>query len=58
MTALPVNWIIGFGILLTAGAYALSLWMRKRYSSPLTTPVLFSTAIVIVVLLLCGVSFE
>ncbi|MGD9615352.1 MAG: LrgB family protein [Alphaproteobacteria bacterium] len=48
--------MIGFGIALTAGAYALSLVVRKRYSSPLTTPVLFGTVVVIVVLLLCGVS--
>ena len=31
---------------------------RRRYSSPLTTPVLFSTAIVIVVLLASRISFE
>jgi len=46
------------GITLTVGAYALSLVARRRYSSPLTTPVLFSTAIVIVVLLASRISFE
>ena len=47
MTSFPINPMLGFGISLTAGAYAFSLLVRKRYSSPLTTPVLFSTAIVI-----------
>jgi putative effector of murein hydrolase len=47
----------GFAIAVTIGAYALSLAARRRYPSPLTTPVLFSTIIVIAVLLLRGVSF-
>jgi len=47
-----------FGISLTAGAYALSLRARRYYASPFTTPVLFSTVIVIAVLLAAGVSFE
>lgn len=46
-----------FGIALTAGAYLLSLAARRRYPSPLTTPVLFSTVIIIAVLLLSGISF-
>lgn len=58
MTTLPAGLMLVFSTLLTIGAYVLSLWTRKHYSSPLTTPVLFSTAIVIVVLLLCRVSFE
>ena len=58
MTSFSVDPMLGFGIALTAGAYILSLLVRKRYSSPLTTPVLFSTIIVIAILLLCGVSFE
>jgi predicted murein hydrolase (TIGR00659 family) len=49
--------VTGFGIALTAGAYSLSLLARQRYPSPLTTPVLFSTVIVIAVLLATGVSF-
>ena len=32
-----------FAIAVTVGAYALSLTARRRYPSPLTTPVLFST---------------
>ena len=47
-----------FGISLTAGAYALSLRARRYYASPFTTPVLFSTVIVIAVLLAAGLSFE
>jgi putative effector of murein hydrolase len=43
-----------FGISLTAGAYALSLRARRYYASPFTTPVLFSTVIVIAVLLAAG----
>jgi predicted murein hydrolase (TIGR00659 family) len=58
MTSFSVHPMLGFGIALTAGAYILSLLVRKRYSSPLTTPVLFSTIIVIAILLLCGISFE
>jgi putative effector of murein hydrolase len=46
-----------FAITVTVGAYALSLFARRKYPSPFTTPVLFSTAIVIAVLLTCGVSF-
>ena len=47
-----------FAIAVTVGAYALSLTARRRYPSPLTTPVLFRTIIVIAVLLMAGVSFE
>ncbi len=47
MTALPTAAVTGFGIAVTVGAYTLSLRARKRYPSPLTTPVLFSTVIII-----------
>ncbi|HZU91675.1 MAG TPA: LrgB family protein [Stellaceae bacterium] len=57
MTALPGAAVTGLGIAVTIGAYALSLRARKRYPSPLTTPVLFSTAIVVAVLLGSGISF-
>jgi len=40
-----------FWLGVTVGAYRLSLEARKRSTSPLTTPVLFSTAAVIAVLL-------
>lgn len=49
--------ITGSAIAVTAGAYSLSLLARRRYPSPLTTPVLFSTVIVITVLLASGMSF-
>lgn len=46
------------GLAITAGAYAASLALRKRHASPFTTPVLFSTIVVVAVLLMAGVSFE
>ena len=49
--------VTGLGIALTVAAYALSLSARKRHPSPLTTPVVFSTPIVIAVLLATGISF-
>jgi predicted murein hydrolase (TIGR00659 family) len=48
--------VTGLGIAVTVGAYALSLSARKRHPSPLTTPVVFSTPIVIAVLLATGIS--
>jgi predicted murein hydrolase (TIGR00659 family) len=57
VTAFPTIVVTGFAIAVTIGAYALSLAARRRYPSPLTTPVLFSTIIVIAVLLACGISF-
>jgi hypothetical protein len=45
-----MTFITLFGIAVTTGAYALSLFARRRWPSPLTTPVLFSTAIAIAVL--------
>jgi predicted murein hydrolase (TIGR00659 family) len=50
--------VTAFGIAVTIGAYALSLLARRRYPSPLTTPVLFSTVIIISVLLVTGISFS
>lgn len=47
-----------FGLALTVGAYAASMALRKRHASPFTTPVLFSTVVVVAVLLLTGVSFR
>jgi predicted murein hydrolase (TIGR00659 family) len=58
MTPVLTLAITAFCISLTAGAYALSLRARTYYASPFTTPVLFSTAIVIAVLLAAGMSFE
>ena len=57
MIAISAIAVTGFGIALTAGAYSLSLLTRKRYPSPLTTPVLFSTVIIIAVLLATGITF-
>jgi putative effector of murein hydrolase len=57
MTQIQIAAVASFGVAVTVGAYVLSLLARKRYPSPLTTPVLFSTTIVIAVLLGSGISF-
>jgi predicted murein hydrolase (TIGR00659 family) len=57
MNAVSMMAVTGLGIALTVGAYSLSLSARKRHPSPLTTPVVFSTPIVIAVLLATGISF-
>ena len=57
MNAVSTMAVTGLGIALTVGAYSLSLSARKRHPSPLTTPVVFSTPIVIAVLLATGISF-
>src|SRR5580700_5326516 len=57
MSAVSAIAVTGFGLVLTAGAYSLSLLARKSRPSPLTTPVLFSTVVIITVLLTTGVSF-
>ena len=50
--------LAGAGISLTSVAYLISLLARKHYPSPWTTPVLFSTAIIMLVLFLAGLPFE
>lgn len=57
MIPLSIAAVTGFGIAVTLGAYSLSLVARKHYPSPLTTPVLFSTAIVIAILFGSGITF-
>jgi putative effector of murein hydrolase len=49
------SWVTWFSIAVTVGAYALSRLAARRYPSPLTTPVFFSTVLVIVVLLPSGI---
>src|SRR5690349_17961998 len=49
---------LAFAIALTVGAYALSRAVARRYRSPLTTPVFFSTPIVIAGLLLTGMTLD
>lgn len=46
-----------FGIGLTVITYILSRALAKRYASPFTTPVFFSTTLVILVLLVLGMRF-
>jgi putative effector of murein hydrolase len=50
--------LVVFGVVVTLGAYVLSRMIGKRYPSPFTTPVFFSTPIVIATLLATGVSLE
>jgi predicted murein hydrolase (TIGR00659 family) len=45
-------------IAITVGAYLLSKVAGKRYPSPLTTPVFFSTTLIIVLLLALDINFE
>jgi putative effector of murein hydrolase len=47
-----------FGIGLTVATYLLSRALAKRYASPFTTPVFFSTTLVIVMLRVLGLRFE
>jgi len=48
-------WTTGFCIAVTLGAYLLSRLVARRYPSPLTTPVFFSAALIILVLAQSGV---
>jgi putative effector of murein hydrolase len=48
-------WVTGFSIGVTLGAYAVSRLVGRRYPSPLTTPVFFSTALIILVLAPAGI---
>lgn len=45
-------------IAITIGAYLLSKIAGKRYPSPLTTPVLFSTTLIIVLLLSLNINYD
>jgi putative effector of murein hydrolase len=56
----PVNTVLFTvcAILLTIGAYRLSLLVRARWTHPLTTPVLFSTAVVVATLLVLRVDVK
>ena len=47
-----------FSIGVTVGAYLLSKVASKRYPSPLTTPVFFSTTLIIIVLLSLDINFD
>lgn len=52
----PVATLFGIGI--TVAAYCVSRWLARRYPSPLTTPVFFSTTLVVLALLTWDVSLE
>lgn len=58
MTVLATAALAAFGVGATGAAYAGSIVLRRYYASPFTTPVLFSTVVVIAVLLATGVSFR
>jgi len=47
-----------YSILLTVGFYYLSRIVAKKYPSPFTTPVFFSTTLIIIALLLSGLNFD
>jgi putative effector of murein hydrolase len=49
------QWITAFSVGVTVGAYLLSRLVARRYPSPLTTPVFFSTALIILILSPSGV---
>lgn len=46
-----------YSIILTVGAYLISRQAARRYPSPFTTPVFFSTTIIITILLLSNVTY-
>lgn len=48
-------WMTWFGVAVTVAAYVLSRVIGRRYPSPLTTPVFFSTVIIMLVLLATGI---
>jgi predicted murein hydrolase (TIGR00659 family) len=50
--------LILFDIALTVALYSVSRALAKRYASPFTTPVFFSTTLVILVLRTLGLRFE
>src|SRR5215831_5913231 len=50
--------LIIFGVAVTLGAYVLSRVVAKRHPSPFTTPVFFSTPLVILTLLATGIHLE
>lgn len=49
--------VTSLSIAITVGAYLLSKIAGKRYPSPFTTPVFFSTALIIILLLLLDIDF-
>lgn len=50
--------ITGFSIIMTVSIYKLSRSLAKKYSSPLTNPVFFSTVVIIAILLGTKISYE
>ena len=47
-----------YGVLLTVAAYALSRALTVRYPSPFTTPVFFSTALIVLILVASGTPYS
>jgi putative effector of murein hydrolase len=45
-------------VALTVAVYALSRILAKRHASPFTTPVFFSTAVIIAVLYISGLNYQ
>ena len=46
------------GVLMTVAAYVLSRALHTRFGSPFTTPVFFSTALIVLVLLVTDIPFS
>lgn len=45
-----------FSLVLTFGAYQIGLWCRKKWNSPLCSPILIAVILIIAILLLTGIS--
>ncbi|MDQ0215484.1 putative murein hydrolase (TIGR00659 family) [Oikeobacillus pervagus] len=52
------NIITPYSIIVTIAVYIFSLFLSKRFPSPLTSPVFISTAIIIFILIKSGITFE
>lgn len=47
-----------FGIFITVGVYILSLFLTRKYPSPLTMPIFFCTVTIILILSISQISYE
>jgi predicted murein hydrolase (TIGR00659 family) len=47
-----------YSILLTISVYKLTQWFGQRFSSPLTSPVFFSTLLIVIILVISHISYQ
>jgi putative effector of murein hydrolase len=47
-----------YSILLTISVYKLTRWFGLRYSTPLTSPVFFSTLLIVIILVISHISYQ